>query len=31
MEKGNAAYQEQIRMFAADVLPKLKFSHHICA
>jgi len=24
MEKGDAAYQEQIQMFAADVLPKLK-------
>jgi len=24
MEKGNAAYQEQIQMFAVDVLPKLR-------
>jgi alkanesulfonate monooxygenase SsuD/methylene tetrahydromethanopterin reductase-like flavin-dependent oxidoreductase (luciferase family) len=31
MEKGNAAYQEQIRMFAVEVLPKLKSGNHIRA
>jgi len=30
MEKGNAAYQEQIQMFAVEVLPKLKSADRIC-
>jgi alkanesulfonate monooxygenase SsuD/methylene tetrahydromethanopterin reductase-like flavin-dependent oxidoreductase (luciferase family) len=31
LEKGSAAYQEQIRTFAADVLPKLKSPDGISA